>query len=346
MSEPGTTEQEPGQDLSAQDRAGQGTTDGGAGGTVLPTSVSPAARRHLDRLAASRPARPRAFPAPDDREGWLRHVAEADEWFRAAVRLDHLPPADEVRQVGSAVAYVQRAHDADPDGPVVLDLHGGGLLYGAGEVCRVSAVTASARTGLVAWGVDYRMPPLHPYPAALDDALAAYRALLSERGPGRVVVCGGSAGGNLAAALLLRARDEGLPMPAALVLLTPEVDLTESGDSFVTNAPHDLALASLREVNALYAGGADLAHPYLSPLFGDLEGLPPTLLQSGTRDLFLSNTVRMHRRLRAAGVAAELHVFEGMPHGGFGGGAPEDAELDAEVRAFVDRALRARHEPS
>ena len=209
-------------------------------------------------------------------------------------------------------------------------------------MCRASAASIAASTGLVAWGVDYRMPPRHPYPAALDDSVAVYRTLLREREPGQIVVAGGSAGGNLAAALLLRARDEGLPLPAALVLLSPEVDLTESGDSFVTNAPHDLALGRLGPVNELYAAGADLAHPYLSPLFGDLVGFPPTFLQSGTRDLFLSNTVRMHRRLRAAGVEAELHVFEGMPHGGFGGGAPEDAELAVEVRDFVHRALGRR----
>ena len=93
--------------------------------------------------------------------------------------------------------------------------------------------------------------------------------------------------------------------------------------------------ASLMEVNRLYAGGADLAHPYLSPLFGDVSGFPPTWLQAGTRDIFLSNTVRMHRRLRAAGVRAELHVWEAMPHGGFGGATPEDREVSAEMTAFV-----------
>jgi acetyl esterase/lipase len=303
--------------------------------------VSDAAREYLAGLAAARPAAPRDYPAPGDREGWRRHVAEVDAWFRAAVVRGGLPVVGERRDVAGVPVHVQAPREAAArSGPVVLDLHGGALVYGAGEVCRASAATTAVTTGLVTWGADYRMPPAHPYPAALDDVVAVYRALLTERSPGEIVVAGGSAGGNLAAALLLRARDEGLPMPAALVLLTPEVDLTESGDSFVTNAPHDLALGSLREVNALYADGADLAHPYLSPLFGDLTGFPPTFLQAGTRDLFLSNAVRMHRRLRAAGVAAELHVFEGMPHGGFGGDAPEDAELDAEVRAFVARALR------
>ena len=122
-----------------------------------------------------------------------------------------------------------------------------------------------------------------------------------------------SAGGNLAAALLVRARDEGLPMPAALVLPTPMVDLTESGDTFQTLNGVDGGLRSQIAVNLLYANGHDLTDPYLSPLFADLSGFPPTFLQSGTRDLFLSNTVRLHRKLLAAGVDTELHIFEAMP---------------------------------
>jgi monoterpene epsilon-lactone hydrolase len=192
------------------------------------------------------------------------------------------------------------------------------------------------RTGRVVYGVDYRVPPDHPYPAALDDCVAAYRALIAETPPERVVVSGVSAGGNLAAALLLRALEEGAPMPAGAILLTPELDLTESGDSFETLMGLDVVLTGrLTEMNQLYAGGADLSHPYLSPLFGDVSGFPPTLLQAGARDIFLSNTVRMHRKLRAATVEAELHVWEGMPHGGFGGLTPEDREVSAELQAFI-----------
>jgi epsilon-lactone hydrolase len=127
-----------------------------------------------------------------------------------------------------------------------------------------------------------------------------------------------------------------LPFPAGLVLLSPQVDLTESGDSFETNRFVDLVLPTrLTSSNLLYAAGADLSQAYVSPLFGDLSGFPPTFLQSGTRDLFLSNTVRMHRALLRAGVTAELHIFEAMPHGGFGGETPEDLELHHEISRFV-----------
>jgi acetyl esterase/lipase len=195
------------------------------------------------------------------------------------------------------------------------------------------------RTGLRTWSVDYRMPPDHPYPVPLDDCLAVYGALLDRVAPARVVVSGASAGGNLASATLLRARDVGLLMPAALVLPSPEVDLTESGDTFATNVGVDYVLLDgLGASIALYAGDHDLTDPLLSPLFGDLSGFPPTFLQTGTRDLFLSNTVRMHRRLRDAGVDAELHVWEAMPHGGFFG-APEDAEIAVELRRFLARVV-------
>jgi len=117
-------------------------------------------------------------------------------------------------------------------------------------------------------------------------------------------------------------------------------DLTESRDSFATNLGIDAVLRSkLTESIALYAGEHDLTDPYLSPLFGDFTPpFPPTFLQTGTRDLFLSNTVRLHRRLREAGVEADLHVFEAMPHGGFFG-APEDEDVAAEVRRFLAKHL-------
>ncbi len=219
-----------------------------------------------------------------------------------------------------------------------LEIHGGALFLGGGECCRVMGLHAMGRSRVRTWAVDYRMPPDHPYPTPLDDCLAAYRALLRDHRPDEVIVSGQSAGGNLAAAMILRARDEGLPLPAAAVLMTPECDLTESGDSFQTNLGLDNILTeSLMAPNLLYASGHDLTDPYVSPLFGDYtKGFPPTILTTGTRDLFLSNTVRLHRVLRAAGVDADLHVMEAGGHGGFLSQAPEDEEVAAEIRGFID----------
>jgi epsilon-lactone hydrolase len=302
----------------------------------IPDYLSPVARAYLTPLATWG-----EYPPLDDKDAWRAYVAAVDE----AV-LSRFPAWSEAtgtravqRDAGGARVFDIEPLGLDPaDRSVVLDLHGGALILCGGEMCRMMGVGTAMRLQRRVWSVDYRMAPDHPYPAALDDCIAAYRALLSERTPNEIIVSGGSAGGNLAAALMLRARDEGLPMPAGLVLGTPEIDLTESGDSFHTNLGVDPSLRSLMHVNLLYADGHDLAHPYLSPLFGDLSAFPPTILTTGTRDLYLSNTVRMHRALRAVGVTAELHVTEAGPHTGFPGG-PEGAEIDKELRHFLEIVL-------
>ncbi|MBT2187354.1 alpha/beta hydrolase [Sphingobium sp. H33] len=221
-----------------------------------------------------------------------------------------------------------------------LFVHGGAFVVGADAFAKVGGLRPAANLGIHTVSVDYRMPPDHPFPAAPQDCLAVYKALLETVDPSRIVVGGSSAGGNIAAATVLMIRDQGLPLPAGAVLLTPEVDLTEAGDTFRTNADIDTVLKQgLPDANALYAGGHDLTDPYLSPLFADFtKGFPPTLVQSGTRDLFLSNSVRIHRKLRDAGIDAELHVWEAMPHGGFGpGDVPENNALQAEVGRFIRR---------
>ena len=295
-------------------------------------------------MVPGRLAEPEAFPPPDDAAEWKERIAVMDTFiamgFEGQPGLQDTPT--ELIQVDGVDVYVITPEGADTgdDAPILYDIHGGALIAGGGEVCRLMGISAARRAGLHTWAVDYRMPPDHPYPTPLDDCVAVYRALLEVKPAERIVVAGGSAGGNLAAALMLRARAEGLPMPKALMLFTPEVDLTESGDTFDTNEGVDYVLLKrLTESIALYANGHDLTDPFLSPLFGDVSGFPPTFLQAGTRDLFLSNTVRMHRALRKAQVEAELHVWEAMPHGGFFGVAPEDAEVGVEARAFIAKHL-------
>lgn len=277
-----------------------------------------------------------AYPAVDDTDGWLAMAAQSNQSTAQRFPISDLPVTVEEFEVDGAVGYAARPHGVD-DEAVFLWMHPGGLLVGGGDACRATTTRTALSTGMLVWGVDYRLPPLYPYPAALNDAVSVYQHVLKEHDPSQVFVGGDSAGGNIAAALLLCAKDAGLPMPAALVLNTPQIDLTESGDTFQTLAGVDNVLRSLAPTNALYAAGADLRDPYLSPIFGDVSGFPPTFLRSGTRDLFLSNTVRMHRKLRAADVAAELHVFEAMPHGGFGGDSPEDLDAVAEQRRFLAR---------
>ena len=242
----------------------------------LPMSISAEAQAHLTAPVSQRPE----YPPPHDKAAWRALVAAADEGLLPLLRrINPAAPAqvEERDADGARVFDILPASVPADSRPVILEMHGGGLYLCGGELCRLMGVGVAVRYQRRVWSVDYRMPPDHPYPAALDDAVAAYRALLRERSSKEIIVSGGSAGGNIAAALILRARDEGLPLPAGCLLNTPEIDLTESGDSFHTNLGVDPALRSLMPVNLLYANGHDLKHPYLSPLFGDFaKGFPPT----------------------------------------------------------------------
>lgn len=303
-----------------------------------PSSISAEAQAHLQSMTTFGGQ----WPAPDDLDSWDALIGMVDgamhDFFAP-----RLPDEDavrrELREINGTPTWVLVPKDVDEaETPIFIDIHGGAFVLGAGELAWKSAAEAASQRPGVTWSPDYRMPPRHLFPAGLDDCLAIYRAAIELVGPERVVVEGASAGSNLAAATLVRAKEEGLPMPAGLVLLTPAIDLTESGDTFVTNNGID-SLAPMADLYRVCAPGRDLSHPHLSPLFADLTGFPPTFLQSGTRDLLLSSTVQMHRALRNAGVDAELHVWEAMPHGSFGGVTPEDREVLAETRAFERRVL-------
>lgn len=306
----------------------------------VPQSVSPEAQAFL-ALLSDQPAVP--YPAPDDLAGWQARAEAMEAPLRAQLAAVD-PPAEVLGQrlvdIDGVPTYVLVPAGVDEaTAPIVVEYHGGALLIGGGDLAWKMAIARARSVAAVTWVPDYRMPPAHRYPAALDDCWAVYQHALTQRSAEQVALTGPSAGGNLAAAVVHRALDTDVPAPAALVLLSPELDLTESGDTFSTVLGHDL-LKPLRAVNELYADGADLTHPWLSPLFGNVADFPPTFLSTGTRDLFLSNTVRMHRKLLDAGVPVELRVQEAGPHGGFGGRAPEDAVLLRDVATFLTAHLQ------
>ena len=302
----------------------------------IPSHLSPEARQQMAMGTMSNPP----WPEQGDIDKWREMIKQMDELGLNGLSMlgQHIEASIEELDIDGVTVYEITPAAAPADGEAIyIDIHGGALLWGGGASCRAMGRITAGMMRAKVWAVDYRMPPDHPYPAGLDDCVTGYRAVLEQHAPEKVIIGGASAGGNLAAATILRARDEGLPLPAAAVLLTPELDLTESGDSFNTLLGVDTALTSrLMPANLLYAGGHDLSDPYLSPLFGNFsKGFPPTFLQSGTRDLFLSNTVRMHTALRAADVDADLHVFEAATHIGFMTGA-ESEHRAREVRKFVD----------
>lgn len=307
----------------------------------IPTSVSEIAQAVM---AAPIPTSPPAPPL-HDLDGWRRMIAEHDRAMgeMLAQRVAAVEVVVEEREIAGVRVYevVPNGLAAD-DTRLYIDLHGGAFVFGAGEMCKAMGIGAATRFGARVWAVDYRMPPDHPFPAPSDDCFAVYRAALAHYRPERIAIGGSSAGGNLAAVTVLRARDEDLPMPAAVALVTPGTDLTNSGDSMQTN----LGLDNLLDADGiapiqLYVGDHDPRDPFMSPLYADFtKGFPPTVLTTGTRDLLLSDTVRMHRALRNAGVIADLHVTEAAGHGGFFGMAPEDHDMIRLTREFIEQYWR------
>jgi len=304
-----------------------------------PTSISEAAQTFLRQGASQKP--PTAPPAPDDAAGWHAYAAEGDKSLPVDMILGTPGVALETRQIGGATCHI-----AIPNGISAADrrkahlyIHGGGWVLFGGRAALAFAKIPAMQFGGVTYAVDYRMPPDHPFPAGLDDCCAVYAALLQSHAASNILVSGSSAGGNLAAALMLKARDTGLARPAALVLDTPVTDLTNSGDSWSVLYGLDPVLRDPEGVGStkLYLNGRNPRDPYLSPLFGEnlAEAFPPTHLRAGTRDRLLSDTVRMHAALRIAGVPADLYVSEAMPHGGFGGYSPEDAAAIRVTRKWL-----------
>lgn len=228
---------------------------------------------------------------------------------------------------------------------VLLHVHGGCYVLFPGESGTSEAVMMAGLGHFNVVSVDYRMPPEGYFPAALDDAMTVYKELLKTHNAKDIAVFGTSAGGALVLEMMLRARQMGLPMPAAIAPGTPMSDVTKTGDSFYTNEMVDNVLVSrdgsCDAATVVYAHGHDLKDPLLSPVYGDMHGLPPAILTTGTRDLLLSNTVRVHRKLRAAGVEAQLEVFEGQSHAqyGFDDRAPETKEAFGEITGFFDKYL-------
>jgi epsilon-lactone hydrolase len=307
----------------------------------LPTTISENARKALSTPFPEIPQ-----PPATDKAAWRAVVKASDTAFEPMAEqwLKALPASVETRTIAGVTVHVATPHANLHPERAHLRIHGGAWAFMGGKFSMGEAAMTAAQFGCVTWGLDYRMPPDHPYPAAVEDGLAVWRELIKQYDPKKIAMSGASAGGNLSATVTLKVRDAGLPMPGAVGLLTPATDLTGGGDTRNTNNGIDTVLRPVANMVALYADGHDLTDPYLSPVFADLtKGFPPTFLQSGTRDLLLSDTVRMHRALLRAGVPAELHVWEAMPHGGFGGifgnPTPEDAELEQALVAFVDRWL-------
>jgi epsilon-lactone hydrolase len=253
------------------------------------------------------------------RRGARADVARARKRLRLMERLVPDPPAGiTIEHIDAGGVQADRITPAAWQGDRhALFLHGGGYVTGSAAVYRDFSwrMAVAARARLVV--PDYRLAPEHPFPAALDDAVAAYRWLLAQGAvPARLGTVGDSAGGGLAFALLLRSRDEGLPDPAGIVALSPWTDLALTGASWRENAKKDpvISAAGAAEYAKYYLGGADPRAAYASPLYGNFPRAPPTLIQVGSDEVLRDDAVRMAERLRAAGGHVELEIWPRMPH--------------------------------
>ena len=200
---------------------------------------------------------------------------------------------------------------------VLVHFHGGVYVLGSARAGAGLAAALGRHAGVRVISVDYRLAPEHPYPAAIDDALAVYRAVLEQIPSSQIALSGESAGGGLVAALLLRLKELGLPLPASSVALSPWVDLTLSGQSMSSKAsidPSVLTPEGLRIRVPDYLGGMDPATPDISPIFADLSGLPPMLIQVGSHEILLDDAVRLAAQAAAHDVEVTLQVTPEVPH--------------------------------
>lgn len=200
---------------------------------------------------------------------------------------------------------------------VLFYIHGGGFVLGSANFYRLFTVTLGQKTKMRVLSLNYRLAPEHPYPAQIEDCTRAYRWLLSTGiKPKNIVIAGDSAGGNLTLTTLLKLRDDGIPLPAGAVCLSPLTDSTGSGDSFWENAATDPLLpdSGIVVLAPTYYGEADATNPLISPLFADLKGLPPLLIQASTCEMLFSDSKRFVDRAKAAGVNATLQTWDNMVH--------------------------------
>jgi monoterpene epsilon-lactone hydrolase len=307
----------------------------------VPNTVSP----QVQAMIAA-PLSPNWNVVPKSVEEWRALSAPSAGRGLPALR-ERFGVRSEALTVNGVNAYMVTPPDVPPENRnrLLIHAHGGCYVLNGGESGTTEAIYMAGFGRFRVLSIDYRRPPDFPYPAALDDGMAVWKGALKMADPKNMAIFGTSAGGALTLSMVLRAKQERLPIPGAIAPGTPMSDLTRTGDSFHTNFMLDNVLVSSEgrcdAMARLYANGHDLRDPMLSPVYGDLTGFPPAILTTGTRDLLLSNTVRVHRKLRQAGVEAELHVYEGQSHAHYmrDSTAPETKEAFEEIARFFDKHL-------
>ncbi|OAN67637.1 lipase [Sulfitobacter sp. EhC04] len=250
---------------------------------------------------------PPAGGSPDAMRGWFEAMMEQTPVAENVA-------IEPVTINGQPCEYL-RPEDAVA-GKLILYIHGGGWLFGSPASHRVISTNLARRSGITVLSIQYRMAPEHPAPAGHDDAFAAYNWLLAQGyAPRDIAIAGDSAGGNMALAVTVRAREAGLGLPRAMMLMSPALDLAGEGASHTEHATAPLVDKNLMAVfNMLLLGDRDRKSPEATPFYADMSGLPPALIHVGTWEILRSDSETLAERMQAAGVQAELKIWDGMFH--------------------------------
>lgn len=279
-----------------------------------------------------------------------RRFRKNPELFELRAIMHGMPPAkvpphiriEQIKLDGVPTERLSRAGAADAK--AILYLHGGGWVGGSPLTHRALTWRLADQTGAPVYAIDYRLAPEHPYPAGLEDCVTAYRALLAQGiAPGDIVVGGDSAGGNLTLALALKLKSLGVPEPAALVCLSPATNLAQGTPSHHSNARVDAMFdaRTFETIGRYYFPGGDGNDPFISPLRGDVSGLPPTLFHASGAEMLRDDSVLMAQKMRDAGVKTEIEVWPKVPHVWqvMADMLPEGRAAVAKISAFIRQHL-------
>jgi monoterpene epsilon-lactone hydrolase len=287
----------------------------------IPSTVSEEAQKELRNISAGAATAPPSYPAPNDFDGWKKFRQENELVLlpRSKEVVDLYQPNITTTKLGGIPVIDIKPKNWVDNGKILVYAHGGAYTVASANSSLVDAVPTSNVTGLRVISIDYTTAPFSKWNQTTDQVISVIQALRDQQGYSLsdMAIYGNSAGGALAAGSILKMRDRGLGMPAAVVLWSPWSDITENGDTYFTlvnrpDPPYDWLLK--HSANA-YADPEFQKNPYVSPVYGNYsKGFPPTLIQGGTKETFLSNFIRLYQALDQAGIAVKLDIYEGMTH--------------------------------
>ncbi len=303
-----------------------------------PKAASLELQRHIESLETRS-----EIQVPLDLEGWgelRRQVLESK-----AITIENLSKLLDVsifKDRIDSVPVFRIAPKETKNRGLFVHIHGGAFTFEGGDMAAAEGAIIASQANIEVVSIDYRLSPEFPFPAALEDIFAVYRSLKQDSPERKIAVGGSSAGGNLSIALIHYLRQKEFPLPTVLYAGTPRTDLTNQSDSLDILEGIDPRIPSMRQgiieaAERLYVGGSSREDPLISPIYGDFAGFPPTYLVTGTRDILLSDTIRVHRKLRQSGVEASLNVYEGLFHGAYisSGFSPEFYQVYGELNQFL-----------